>query len=233
VHAYSRSRPSEVLGKVHWHQLPGDLPAEQGRPLALWVRTAPIWLLPRYFAYLHASGVRRIVALSSTSVINKINSTDEIDKREAQKFADAERQLKKWAEQSSVEWVIIRPTMIYGLGLDKNVALVARFIKMFGFFPLFGKAVGLRQPVQVLDVVSACTQALRSKVSVNKVYNIYGFKVLTYREMVSSVFIALGLKPKLFPTHCFSRRHIFCKIFTTLSALVHGNGLADGSRSNC
>ncbi len=63
--------------------------------------------------------------------------------------------------KQGVEWVILRPTLIYGHGRDKNITEIARFIRRFGFFPLLGKANGLRQPIHVEDVAEACFAALR------------------------------------------------------------------------
>ena len=68
--------------------------------------------------------------------------------------------LRKWAELNRVQWVILRPTLIYGYGQDKNVSEIARFVRRFGFFPLIGKAQGLRQPVHADDVAEACKAAL-------------------------------------------------------------------------
>lgn len=84
--------------------------------------------------------------------------------------------------------------MIYGRGLDRNVSQIARVIRRFGFFPLFGAARGLRQPVHVDDVALACRRALETGNS--PAYNISGGESITYREMVSRIFTALGQQPR-------------------------------------
>ena len=105
----------------------------------------------------------------------------------------------EWAEKQGIEWVILRPTLIYGLGKDKNIAEIARFVRRFGFFPLFGKAMGLRQPIHVQDVANACFEALQAPASTNRFYNISGGETLTYRDMVIRVFAAMGRNPRLLP----------------------------------
>ena len=67
-----------------------------------------------------------------------------------------------------------------------------------GFFPLLGKADGLRQPVHCDDVANACVSALRSTHAVNQAYNIAGGETLTYKEMVLRVFKSLDRPPRLF-----------------------------------
>jgi len=50
----------------------------------------------------------------------------------------------QWAKAHGIEWVILRPTLIYGSGVDKSIEVMAKFIKRFGVFPLYGKGSGLR-----------------------------------------------------------------------------------------
>lgn len=162
-----------------------------------WICVAPIWVLPTHFAMLEAQGARRIVMLSSTSRFTKGDSTDPQEQATARQLADAEARVQAWAQSRGVEWVILRPTLIYGLGRDKNVTEIARFIRRFGFFPLFGKANGLRQPIHAMDVADACLAALRVPGAANRAYNISGGETLAYHDMVRRVFIAMGCRPHM------------------------------------
>ena len=85
-------------------------------------------------------------------------------------------------------YTIFRPTLIYGVGRDRNVADIARFAKRFGVFPILGKGLGLRQPVHAADLAEACILAVDSSASFNRIYNLSGGETLTYREMVERVF---------------------------------------------
>jgi len=165
--------------------------------VSFWICIAPIWVLPEYFALLDAQGARRVVVVSSTSRFTKDDSTDPEERSIALRLADAEARVQEWAESRDVEWVILRPTLIYGLGRDKNIAEIARFIRRFGFFPLFGEASGLRQPIHVVDVAGACLSALQAPCATNRAYNISGGETLTYRNMVIRVFSALCRRPRL------------------------------------
>ncbi len=188
VVAFSR-RPGVSASRVEWLQLPLTNDATE---IPYWICVAPIWVLPDYFKLIEASGARRIVALSSTSRFTKVDSGDAAEQAVVARLIDGERQLQAWAQRRGIEWVILRPTLIYGLGRDKNICEIARFIRRFGFFPLFGKANGLRQPIHAQDVASACLAALKAPEAANHAYNITGGETLTYREMVGRVFAALG-----------------------------------------
>lgn len=206
VAAFSRRQIGQVAEGVEWRCLsnaafpsppdPETLPA--ARRLPLWICVAPIWVLPEHFALLSAHGARRVVALSSTSRFTKDDSSDQQERAVAHRLAEAEARLQAWAEDHGVEWVILRPTLIYGRGQDKNIAELARFIQRFGFFPLLGEAIGARQPVHAEDVAWACLAGLHCAAAANRAYNISGGETLPYREMVRRVFAALHLRPRLF-----------------------------------
>lgn len=205
VMAYSRREVSQnEADGVTWTRLPPKslssihaAPPEGGKDIPLWICVAPIWVLPEYFALLEKHRVRRVVALSSTSLFTKDDSSDPEEQAVALRLAEAEARVQSWAKKNGVEWVILRPTLIYGLGQDKNIAEIARFIHRFGFFPLFGEARGLRQPIHAADVAAACVAALKSPVGTSRAYNISGGETLSYREMVGRVFASLHRQPRL------------------------------------
>jgi len=166
-------------------------------PIKDWLCVAPIWVLPQYFGMIEARGVRRVVALSSTSLFVKNDSSDHGEQHIARRLAEGEQALRAWAEARGVEWVILRPTLIYGRGRDKNLTEIVRFVRRWGFFPLLGKAVGLRQPVHAEDVAAACVSALTLPAVANRTYTLSGGETLPYREMVCRVFATLGKLPRL------------------------------------
>ena len=202
--AYTRQTTPPAEPGITWQQLPEPAfetppPPLQENTIATshWVCVAPIWALPAHFPLLEAQGAQRIVVLSSTSRFTKDASSDPEEQAVARRLAEAEARVQAWAESRGVEWVILRPTLIYGLGRDKNIAEIARFIRRFGFFPLFGKAEGLRQPVHAEDVAAACVAALQAHGAANRAYNLSGGETLAYREMVARIFAALGRRPRL------------------------------------
>lgn len=170
-----------------------------------WICVAPIWVLPDHFDLLKLYRVKRVVVISSTSGITKVDSSDPAEQAVAKRLIGGEVALQKWAEKNEIDWCIVRPTMIYGYGKDKNVAEIARLIRRWGFYPLLGKGFGLRQPLHVDDVAKACKAALDNTESNNRVYNLSGGETLSYKEMVKKIFIALDKKPRFvyLPRWCF------------------------------
>ena len=96
-----------------------------------------------------------------------------------------------------MHWTIFRPTLVYDGVRDKNVMVIARFIRRFGFFPLLGDGAGLRQPVHADDLAEACLMALDQPATFERAYNLSGEETLSYRQMVEKIFGSLG-KPARF-----------------------------------
>lgn len=196
VHAFSRMPKVTESDDLIWHQLLVS-DRSQFEVIKDWLCTTPIWVLPEYFTLLESYGARRIVVLSSTSRFTKADSSDKVEKAIATRLSEGENKLMIWATTKGIDWIVLRPTLIYGHGRDKNITEIANFIRRFGFFPLLGKANGLRQPIHVDDVADACLSALDSLTVVNCAYNISGEETLPYREMVKRVFAALNHSPRL------------------------------------
>lgn len=200
IHAFSRQPVTTEQAQqatVTWHQLSQDTVEAAQTSIPLWICAAPIWILPDYYNWLLACGIRRIVVLSSTSRFTKNTSSDTAELNTAKRLTDSECSLETWAATHQIEWIILRPTLIYGQGKDKNISEIARFIMRFGFFPLLGTATGLRQPIHAKDVGTACVNALYTTHIINKAYNITGDETLSYRDMVKRIFLALDHKPRL------------------------------------
>ena len=199
VLAYSRvARDDSRAEGVNWRMLQGSASSvKDPQVIASWLCLAPIWVLPHYFAMIEAHGARRVVALSSTSRFTKTGSSESSDVAVAARLVDGEDQFKAWAIEKGIEWVILRPTMIYGRGQDKNLTEITRFIGRVSFFPLLDRATGLRQPIHVQDAALACMAALSAPAAANRAYNIAGHEALPYREMIERIFGALGRRPRL------------------------------------
>ncbi len=199
VYAFSRHTEHRTTeAGVTWVALP--LPSADAHDrfrIRTWLSLMPIWILPQYFSMIEASGACRVVALSSASIVVKSDSSDQGERDLARRLVEGEQALRAWAESRGIEWVILRPTLIYGCGLDKNISEVARFVHRFDFFPLLGRAMGLRQPIHAEDVAAACVMALTVPTAANRTYNFSGGETLPYREIVCRVFSALGKQPRL------------------------------------
>ncbi|MCK9380269.1 MAG: NAD-dependent epimerase/dehydratase family protein [Sulfuritalea sp.] len=197
VLAMGRNPAAGATGES-WHYLDLadqtiDLPQTEADAL---IHTASLWLLPGWLEKFHARGVRRVIAFSSTSRFSKQASGSPYELDVVGKLIAAEDQVTAECERLGMAWTMFRPTLIYGgAGGDRNVAEIARLVRKFGFFPLFGAGTGRRQPVNARDLAAACIQSLDEPASHNKAYNLSGGETLAYIDMVRRIFETLGQRP--------------------------------------
>ncbi|MDX8392328.1 MAG: NAD-dependent epimerase/dehydratase family protein [Mariprofundaceae bacterium] len=162
----------------------------------VWIHLGPIALLSDAIA-MHGVrlGVQRVISFSSTSRFTKEKSKGRHDRDVARSLVEGEEKLEEICRKHSISWTVFRPTLIYCLGRDKNLTLIRNFISKFSFFPLPAGGKGLRQPVHAEDLAHACVQVLSNEASLNKAYVLSGGEVLSYRDMVTGVFLNMGKKP--------------------------------------
>ncbi len=195
VLACSRQPPAEPSADgITWCRPGGYLPAAS--PVTHWIALCPPWATVDVFDWLVASGAKRLVALSSTSIATKQRSPDVTERRLAEQLAASEEALITRASRAGVILVLLRPTMIYDGCSDGNITTILAFVRRFGWFPVCGPACGLRQPVHADDVASACLAALDHRAP-RATYTLSGGEVLPFHDLIERTCRAHGLKPRL------------------------------------
>lgn len=182
-------------GWLAWDMATTRLPAESGFDCIL--HAAPLWLLPDHLADLADAGVARVVCYGSTSASTKKASRSDADRRLAESLNRAEDRIRTESRRLGVAATILRPTMIYGYGRDRNVNAIAGFIRRYGFFAVAGSAEGKRQPVHADDLVDAAAAVLECTAAHGKAYDLPGGETLTYRTMVERIFEGLGRRARI------------------------------------
>jgi nucleoside-diphosphate-sugar epimerase len=92
---------------------------------------------------------------------------------------------------------ILRPTLIYGTGRDRTIAAAAWFIRRFGIYPVYGGALGARQPVHADDLAAAALSALDIRRTHGRIYALGGGETLSYRDMIARIFAVLERSPRM------------------------------------
>lgn len=143
-------------------------------------------------ALVHIPPPKRIVCVTSSSILTKIESEIETERNAVRQLAEGEQRLQAVCDDLNIAWTILRPTLIYAEGRDANVTRIADFVRRFKFFPLAGSGLGLRQPVHADDLAIGALAVAETERTLNKIYVLAGGETLTYREMVGRIFDGLG-----------------------------------------
>jgi nucleoside-diphosphate-sugar epimerase len=161
------------------------------------VHAAGIEYAPQVVEAAGRAGVGRLVMVGSTSV----HSTYEF--RSGPKL-----RMEKLVRESGLEYSLVRPTMIYGSELDKNMHRLLRFLDRSPVFPIFGSGENLWQPVYHEDCARGVYEALVRSAAVGQSYDLPGAEPLTYLKLVNTAAGTLGRKPRIVrlplePVRCF------------------------------
>jgi len=192
VWAVSR-RPHVVPAEIHWIQ--GELPDYIPDDAAPWdgiISAGPLAALGQWLARCDVRPARALVAVSSMSVVSKQASIIESERAMVAGMLASEQALARECKRLGMTWTILRPTMIYGAGLDRNLTPLARRAHRWRWFPLPAGR-GLRQPVHAADVAEAARRALVCPEANGKTLSIGGGERLPVREMFARTRRSVGV----------------------------------------
>lgn len=189
-----------VPAGARWFRL--DLSEGQGlksllaAPGDLLVCAAPLRVFAAACAVSRPLNIQRVVAISSASAVTKTHSPWAFDRAWSASVRDAERALISMFHGGVT---LLRPTLIYGSGTDRNVARLARFVRRFRIAPLAGGGKGLRAPIHVDDLAAVTVHLLVASPPARSIYHAPGPDEIQYHEMVTRIGHACGVSPWLPP----------------------------------
>ncbi len=140
----------------------------------------------------HAHGVKRFVLCSTAGiygqrvegVIDETNSVAPWNAYERSKI-DAESEVRTRARDSGIEYVILRPTAVYGPRDQRLLKLFQSAAR--GRFPLFGSGDGRRHMVYVSDLVDAFVRACTRPGAANQEMIVAGPEAVSLHAMLSTL----------------------------------------------
>ena len=128
-----------------------------------------------------ANGVRRIVYFSGAGT-----SPDR-----PQSWFKAKVIAERAIRESGIEYVILRPSWIYGPD-DRSLNRFVSFVRNLPVVPVIGDGTNLVQPVSIFDVAKVAAAALFEAEATNRVFELGGPEELTMDELIGRVQGALG-----------------------------------------
>jgi NADH dehydrogenase len=130
-----------------------------------------------------AAGVRRFVYISG------VGAAPGAEKHWFRYKWMAEQHL----QQSGLEYVIVRPTWVFGPG-DKSLNRLIGFSNFLPFVPMFGSGKQDMQPVFIDDVGRVVADAATSPEAVNQVFELGGPQVMPMNDVLKTALDVMGRK---------------------------------------
>ena len=134
------------------------------------------------------AGVERLVVVSSLRALSRVPCPS----------VDAVLQGEAALADCPAPWTILRPSMIFGPGDDRNLSRLAATLRRWPCIPVAG-ARCLHQPVFVEDVIDAILACPGRAAAAGRTYAIAGPEALTYADLIAAVGAAVGRRPRRVP----------------------------------
>jgi nucleoside-diphosphate-sugar epimerase len=122
------------------------------------------------------NGVKRFIHIS-TRAISPNGGGYSLSKLEAEKYV----------RESSLDWVILRPSEVYGLGGNEGIELLLGKMDKMPFVPILGTGKYGIAPLHVSDLIGAILSVLGKDELKNKIYTLAGPENFTYRGLVERI----------------------------------------------
>ncbi|GGY33912.1 nucleoside-diphosphate sugar epimerase [Rhodanobacter panaciterrae] len=178
--------PRPAQAGVSWLQgaLPADVPALP--PLSAIISFGPLQELADWLAQTRLTDAPRVIATSSMSAETKHDSSVPAEREISRQLRDGETALAAACARHGCAWTVLRPTLVYGAGLDKSLTPIARRALRMRLFPLPAGR-GLRQPVHADDVAQIVMAVLDCPATSGRILPIGGGERLPAGEMFARV----------------------------------------------
>lgn len=124
-------------------------------------------------------GVRRAILVHTTGRFSRFKSA-------ASEYIEIEDRILRLRDRMAI--TILRPTMIYGSSLDRNMYKLVDYLFRHTFFPVFGSGNNLMQPVHAQDLGNAYYDVLANPdTTLNREYDLPGKEPLRYIDLLRTV----------------------------------------------
>lgn len=96
--------------------------------------------------------------------------------------------------KSSIDWVIIRLSEIYGISENEGVDFILNRIKKMPFVPVIGNGEYSIAPLYISDAISAINTVIEKDEIRNKIYTLAGPVNFTYNDFIEKIKALYGIK---------------------------------------
>ena len=117
-------------------------------------------------------------------------------------YAQTKKLQEKIVIKSGIDYVILRPSMIYGPGDTKNIGWLIKIISKLPAIPLPGGGHFGRQPVFVADICKIVFKLIGNNYE-KKIFEIHGIEYVSMRKMVNVITKRLTTPKIVFPIPLF------------------------------
>jgi nucleoside-diphosphate-sugar epimerase len=119
------------------------------------------------------NNVRRFIFVSSVAA-----------SEEGGDYGVSKLRCEELVQKSGLDWVILRPSEVYGLNMEEGIGKLVAWVKKFPIIPVIGDGSYFLSPVSVDDVVQVMVEVLRDDSVKKETLNLCGPEKMTMNELI-------------------------------------------------
>jgi nucleoside-diphosphate-sugar epimerase len=108
-------------------------------------------------------------------------------------YSETKREQEKLVIDSGIDFVVLRPTLMFGWFDRKHLGWLSRFMRRVPVFPIPGNGHYIRQPLYVGDFCEMIISCIESRIT-GSIFNITGLERIYYIDMIRQVKRATGAR---------------------------------------
>ncbi|MDX2004582.1 MAG: complex I NDUFA9 subunit family protein [Meiothermus sp.] len=196
-------------GSARVRHVAGDVIKNQGLLEAAQGQDAIIYLVGiireserQSFQEAHVTGVRNTIAAAKAAGVRRFVHMSALgaSRGTGSRYFETKAEAEELLQASGLDWTILRPSLIFGLGDDFFGGVLKGLIRAPApFIPQIGNGSFPFRPVWVGDVCAAFEQCLTRPQTVGKIFNLVGPKEYSFRELLLLVRDTLRSSKPLLP----------------------------------
>ena len=161
------------------------------------IHTGEVWQLDKHLKKFSELGAKRLICFTRNNSARSDVPRNKYERQMTGAIKSSEQNIVKQCEELGINYTILRPAMVYGDGLDRNITPIARFIKRFRFYPIYKLAGGSRRPVHGEDVAEVAVKIVNMRKTFGKTYDLAGPTKVTFLSIIKDIFPLIGAKERV------------------------------------
>jgi nucleoside-diphosphate-sugar epimerase len=99
-------------------------------------------------------------------------------------YAVSKLRSEEFVRKSGLDWVILRPSEVYGVEMEEGIGKLVAWVKKFPIIPVIGDGFYFLSPVSVDDVVQVMAEILKDDSIKKETLNLCGPEKMTMNELI-------------------------------------------------
>ena len=145
------------------------------------------------------NNVRRLIFVSSAAASEK-----------GGEYGISKLRCEERVKNSSLDWVILRPSEIYGPNMEEGIGKLISWIQKFSVIPVIGDGSYFLSPVYVDDIVHVMLEIIKNDLLIKETLNLCGPEKMTMNDLID----------RLAQIHNVQRKKLFLPIWLVRMGIV-------------